>query len=157
MAMIVSMFVYLGVLYVLVDPTEAGEVDDILLMALSVVALGSLAAIPIMRKIMMGGLGLSSGGAPFRPVDPAPLEQAEAAYAEALAKYHKATITGLALAESIALYGFVAAFLSHDPKLSLPFMLLGVAVAALQFPREDGVRSLLTPAERAALTPRGVF
>ncbi|MCB9764102.1 MAG: hypothetical protein H6739_30300 [Alphaproteobacteria bacterium] len=123
---------------------------------LAVAALGLVVMGVFVRRMQLGGLGLAwlEGGAAAlraRDVDPAPVEQAKEAARSVSMRYQTSTITSYAFAESITLFGFALAFLAGDPLYMVPFLLVGLALAALWWPSGRGRASLLQPEARAAL------
>lgn len=80
--------------------------------------------------------------------DPAAAEKA--AFRTAFAPF----IVGMALAEAIANFGFVLAFLGGGLRLAAPFLAASVALQALRFPTRAGVLARYEEAVGARL-PRG--
>ena len=80
-----------------------------------------------------------------------PADRAQMAWRAALARYQVGTITGLALAEAVAIYGLVLALVNATPTAAVPFLVSGAVLIAIQFPRESCAKQLLSPDARAAL------
>lgn len=140
LAMLMSTGMYVAILFT-VELPEAGAPDELLLAGLASASLGVLLAIPVVRKAMMGSVALIPPKALRRPeLDP------ETRSAR-LQRYFTGTIVGLALAESVAVFGFVGAFTQGDPLIVFPFVAAAVAMLAVQMPREACL-CLVEPAPR---------
>lgn len=122
--------------------------DQQVVMILKLLALAQIPMILVLRKVVMGGVAL--GGADVPPgasqADEAVLDDA---IRQARSKYFTGTIVGSAVAESIALFGFVAGFISGDAGAALPFLAGGMVLIAVQHPREQSMLSLVDAPLRA--------
>ncbi len=145
-ALVGSVFVYVVVVFVLfMDPDPDQVANTTLLFPMAGMAGLSMLAILPLRKMLLGTFALPflADGAGAGPQWSEQVEQA------ALAKYATGTIVGLAVAESVAIYGLVASFLAQDPMLVLPFAATAVLLMAAQFPSDAGLRAVAAASARA--------
>jgi F0F1-type ATP synthase membrane subunit c/vacuolar-type H+-ATPase subunit K len=128
---------------------EAGSLD-MMLPVFSVVALMTLVAIPIVRRMLRGSATLGPAGITHGLT---PLEAAETSKEMELALevVSKCTMIGFAMSESVVIYGFMVAFLFADPLYSLPFAAVGWLAMALQWPRASMVERLMSDRARTTL------
>ena len=153
-AIMMSVLIY-GVVLMSISQewTEPPDDQGILPTALTAISIGMLPMIAVLRKVSLGSLALIAP-----PVARSTEEVSEAALDAALSKatgrYTTGTIIGLALSESIAIYGFMIAFLTHELAAYVPNALIALTMMAVQFPREAGLLNLLGEPERAALARR---
>lgn len=156
-ALLASTCVYAFVLFQLSTgswgTSEAAPPSDLPAEWLAAIGLLMAPAAFVVRKSILGSLALGAPEA-TNEKDVASDEELMGALGTALPKYFTGMIIGLALSESVAVFGLVAAFLSQDPTLFLPGWALAALLMVLQFPRWQGVAHLLTPAQRAALYQR---
>lgn len=138
-ALVMSVFVYVFVVFFLFqDPDPEQVANTTLLIPMAGMAGLSVVAIMPLRRMLLGTLALPflAGEAGAPPEWNAEVEQA------ALAKYTTGTIVGLAVAESVAIYGLVASFLAQGPMLVVPFAATAVLLMAAQFPSEAGLKAV---------------
>lgn len=138
-AMLVSVFVYVGVVFFLFASPDPGQVPNTsLLIPMAGMAGLSVVALPVLRKMLLGTIALPflAGEAGAAPQWTPEVEKA------ALAKYVTGSIVGFAVAESVAIYGLVASFLAQDPLLVVPFAVTSVLLIGVQFPSEEGMRAV---------------
>ena len=139
-ALIWSVFIYVGVVFYLfevLDPDRVG--DTTLLIPMAGIAGLTVVALPVVRKTVLGGtlaLPFLSGTSGRPPLWSDEVESA------ALAKYSVGTIVGCAIAEAVAIYGLVAAFLAADAKLIVPFAATAVVLMGAQFPSQAGLHEV---------------
>jgi hypothetical protein len=168
-ALVSASFVYLLVAMV-AAPEPMSTPDPILAYAFGFVALSTaVVSFLLPRKLLEDAFGklrpelkeetdpdaeaLFRDQAPTRRVfaDPAGLRR------ELLRSYMSPFILGLALSESIAIYGLVLRFVGHGWELALPFFVLGWMLLGVRFPT---MAALELAAERRfgasfPATPRG--
>ena len=146
-----STVVYFVVLLLLSEQWEPGAglpSDSPLPLALSAVSVATAVAIPLLRRAILGSVGISApppDGTAARVTKGA----LDDAMRRALGRYQTTTIIGCALAESIAIHGLVLAFLSQEPLAYVPGWIVCLVLMGLQFPREAGLLHALSPEERA--------
>ncbi len=135
-AMLASIVMYIGIGFVVAaeQPGSPPETVELYRMVFTGLAVSVLVAIPVLRRVLMGGVFLapSDRGMHGRDDGPAP-EVLEAA----MAKYMQGSLVGIALAESVCLYGLVLAFLAADGSEVLPFAAVSALAMAVQLPRES--------------------
>lgn len=155
-ALLVSTVVHVAVLFFL-DATQwsADTAPDPDPMPMIIAGIGIVEApvVFVLRKVFLGSLALTTPDATGTR-DIAKPADLDFVLAPVIRRYTTGTIIGCALAESVVLFGFVAAYLAQDPFMALPNWALGAGLIAIQFPRWEGVAHLLQPAERAALYAR---
>lgn len=71
----------------------------------------------------------------------------------ALARWQPAFIVGMALAESISLFGFVLGFLGAPPTTYFAFIATGLTIMLLKFPQIGTVKSAVERASGATFKP----
>ncbi len=136
-ALLLSTVIYVGVAFTVAPQQQGADPASLTTLRLGLVAaaLSTLAAIPVLRRLLMGKIALMGGAAPLHG-DQGP---SKAALASAAARLQVGTIVGMALAEAVVLYGFVLAFLSGEAGQILPFFVAGFLAMAVQFPRRSQV------------------
>ena len=154
LSLMTSIVVY-GVIMVMVAPAEPavqGEQVQLYLAVFAVVSMGTAVAIPLIRRLMMGNAALA-GDDPTAIIRDEPADETilPGEIAHAAAKYQTGTIVGMALAESIALYGLVFAFMTGRVDFGAVFLLVGLCLQAIQFPRVATFRTLLSGSVKRAL------
>ncbi len=65
------------------------------------------------------------------------------AFKKALPRYNTAFILGVALSESVALFGFVLSRVGFSPIEFLPFVVVGLVLVAIRFPTEERIIALV--------------
>ncbi len=139
-----SLVVYGVVLMTSELPGEEGPLP----LALSGVAAMEVPMLFFMRFQLLGPtLGL------FAPNDMrvdtvAPETAVSAAVRKAAAKFNTGCIVGFAIAESIAIFGFVGSFISGEPIWYMGWSTVAAGLLVLQFPRTEGVLGLLEASVR---------
>jgi len=140
LSMLVTPVIFGLVLFI--TPLEAQPGQEQLAGLMPVLALGSVFMMPVLRKVLMGDIALTSPDIPPGRMEVDPSETA-AVIKTALARYQTGSIVGFAVAESVGIYGFVAAFMTGNAGYALPFLAGSMALIAVQFPRAAGVISLI--------------
>jgi hypothetical protein len=128
---------------------EAGSMD-MMLPVFSLLALMTLVAIPIVRRVGRAGATLGEAGVPHG-LTPLGSDETAKELNVALETTFRCTILGFALAESVVIYGFMVAFLFAEPLYSLPFGAVGWLAMALQWPRASMVERLMSDRARTTL------
>lgn len=138
-------------LFVVTVPPVGETLLPLLLAAqIPVVALG----IGVVRVQQLGPrLGLWP--ADVLRAEAAPREEALRAAAAALPRYFSGTVVGLALAESVAVLGFVSSYLTGDLAWFSLHAACAGALLAVQVPRFGGLLALLEPGQAKALLGPG--
>lgn len=132
---------------VLVVAAAPGDFEPIMVGVFAVIALAETGLLAFFRFQAFGPtLGIVAPEV-LREPEEVTGEALEKAVREAFPKYQTTTIVGLAIAMSIALYGFVLGFLTADLLYYLPFAAYALLLIAVQFPRAAGIGCLLTRAE----------
>lgn len=145
-ALTAAVGIYVVVVAVLVrrpaDPQAGAAAIGVLPYAFAAAAVGSLVALVVLRRKMMPAREPPAQLAD-RIADDDPLPEPAR---RALGKVFAASIVTWALAESVAIYGFVLGILLRDVRPMLPFAAVSIAVLLAYAPR----RALLEAAVRAA-------
>lgn len=154
-ALVMSTFMYLGVLQVVVRPTTAP--DPMLFWALAAAAMGSAAASVMVPDLVgrnalhraVDGLLRTRGD--FHPdAMPSPrdagltaevIDNGDQVLRAAAPVLQTRFIMGMALSESVALMGFIAAFLGFPLMQALGYFGVAWALMAWRFPREEAMRA----------------
>ncbi len=141
-----SVLVFAVVVNVAKGPVDGS--DPVLPLVLGVAALGEVVMLFVMRHMMMGtvALRMPEDRRVGQTVDG---EALGAAVRKASGRYFTGSIVGFAISESVALLGFVAAFVGGEPIAYLPYAGAALLLLAVQFPTTGGLLSILTPEERA--------
>lgn len=127
-ALLMSQLIYLGVLFILTGQgapegsTMAPEELETMQMALGAVALSMVPAIFVMRHVMFG-----------KPGQQGKLKER----GRAKAALQVANLVSWSMAEAIAVFGFVLAFLSYDVTQFYPFLGLAMTLMFVLFPRTE--------------------
>lgn len=151
-AFLMSILVYGVVAFFAAPDMTPAENTGLMQGALAMAAAMSALAIPVMRKVTMGHHALTPVDDTAPTGDPSMTkDEARAQQRAAMARYQVGTIVGLALAESVAIYGLVLAFMSADGQPAVPFLVAGAVLILAQFPREACAMQLLSSEARAAL------
>ena len=145
-ALLATVGIYVVIGYVLSAQREgASELTDSVLMVLGAMAVGSAALSFYLPKLLLANQDVRERIARVgRAAEAAPAER-EARLEELAKVYFTPWVVGAALAESVAIFGLVAAFLSGSGDLMLPFALVSLAILLVKRPR---VETLLPPAQR---------
>lgn len=144
-----STVIYFVVLMLMADQWADEAVDvGVMPVVLGLVSVSIMGMIPVMRKVTMGTLAIGTPP-PSRSRDRVSKDALDEALRKANARYLVGTIVGSALAESIAIFGFVLAVLTQDPMAYLPGWFVGGALMLIQFPTQGGLLFLLSDEERA--------
>lgn len=156
-AMAASTATYFAVLLVLSQQWDGqNSVDQVIVSGLIAAAAFQVLAVPVLRRVVMGHVALSTPplrmGLDATPVSESQLEDALSSAAQ---RYQTGTIVGAALAEAVAVFGFVAAFLSQDITWYVPAWVVSLVLLGVQFPRDAGLACLLGPAEQRAFLGQG--
>lgn len=104
---------------------------------------------PETREAVMGE---AVGGTPgFRTAAPSQrvFSDAAAARRQAVQLFQAPFIVGMAMAESVSLFGFVLGFLGAEWAQVLPFFALGIVAQAVRFPTVATVEGMFEQASRA--------
>lgn len=151
-ALMASVIIY-GAIPFLVTPADPDqEPQAVLLPVLGFVSLMMLPITLVARKVLLGAIALlGPDELAVSRADPMDREMAADQLTGKLARYFNGTIVSMALAESIAIYGLVLAFVGFPPVTAIPFCLLALAAQAIFFPRASALLGLLDPAALAAL------
>jgi hypothetical protein len=115
---------------------QPAPLDPTLLGVLGLAALGSAAAIPVVRRALMPGRSDHSGG----------VSPTRSAATTATQRFNTALIVSLAMAEAIAICGLVLTFLSLDARYVQVFAVFSLINLALYFPRTDAFLGVLRAA-----------
>lgn len=153
-ALMMSVLIYTMVLGSLsAQWTEPASDQGPITMVLMALSIGMIPIVAVMRKTVMGSVAIVAPPAArsTEEVSPADLDTA---IGKAVQRYFSGTIVGLALSESIAIFGLMSAFLSQDIMVFVPNALVALALMAIQFPRPAGLLNLLEESERAAMQNR---
>ncbi len=81
------------------------------------------------------------------------IAEPERAMFAAFARYQMPFILGMALAESVSLFGFVLGFMRAGPIVYMPFFAVGIALMLSKFPTEQRIARALERAKNAKLMP----
>ena len=84
-------------------------------------------------------IGSFRESAPMRKVIADPAQ----AIVDAFPRYHTTLLMGLALAESVALFGLAAGYMGAPPAVSAPFFAVSFALLATKFPRAETIARAL--------------
>jgi len=153
-AMVMSTCIYFVVLMTLSQQwTEPAPDLGIIPMTLMGLSIAMIPMVAVLRKVVMGSLALTAPPA-ARAKETVSEAALEDAVRKAAMRYQVGTLVGVAIAESIAIYGFVTAFLTQEPLAYLPNWGVAVAMMAIQFPRPAGLMNLLGEPERTTLAGR---
>jgi len=154
-AIMMSVLIYFVVLGSLsVQWNEPAPDQGPLPMVLMALSIGMIPVIAVARKVVMGSVAIIAPpmARSSQEVSPADLD---IAIGKAAARYMSGTVVGLALSESIAIFGLVTAFLTQDHTAFVPNAVVALVLMAIQFPRKAGLLNLLGEPERAAMEARG--
>lgn len=146
MSMLSSLVIYGVVLHLIeMTPQQDGELIATLMGA---IAFGMVPVVMVLRKMTMGAIALGTPDVPPGRMTVEPSET-EAAISKAMAKYQTGSIVGFAASEAIGVYGFVAAFMTADPKFALPFLAGSALMILIQYPKATGVLAVVPADIRA--------
>ncbi|MEM1349274.1 MAG: hypothetical protein AAGI01_12005 [Myxococcota bacterium] len=123
-AMLMSIFLYVGLTFVLTMPEgfEAeAHTQAVFIGSFAVVSLSILGVTFVLRQVMF-----------FRK-----FEKGDLTADSAPAAYQTVAIVSFAMAEAIALFGFVLHMTTYDPVAPLPFFGLGLVLLLMLYPKED--------------------
>jgi hypothetical protein len=73
----------------------------------------------------------------------------------AVSAFQANKIIQLGVCESIFLFGFAAAYLAHDPRLGVPFIVIGELLMVIHFPRQAVFEAGLSEQDRIDLAAQG--
>ena len=123
LALMMSGLIYLVPLIVTDIP---GDSNATLVVPLGVLALGSAALSFMLPRFMRR------------------TKAEQAGLQGAVAAFQTRKIVQLAICESILLYGFVASYMAHDPRLYVPFLVIGELMMLVHFPRQSVLEASLS-------------
>lgn len=136
-ALIASVPLYLAIAHLAVPPSPEGAGSYTVFYAfIGLFGAGVAITVPVVRKRMMPPRADGAGPAP------------ETVPAGLLGRWLSAQILSWALCESVAIYGLVLAFVTHQPTAYYPFAAAALVLLALYPPRRRDLEAVV----RAAAT-----
>lgn len=123
LAMMMSGLMYVAVLFVVLQGDSGAGTDMWLPMGAAALAAG-VGSFVVPRFLPQSGEG-------------------DTELKRAITGYFTRSIVGLAMAEAVILFGFVASFLAQEPLGIFPFLIAGEVLMLLRFPRESSVEAML--------------
>jgi hypothetical protein len=135
--LVASLPIYLAVVHLAVTPVPEGGGDyGVFYGIIGLFSAGVAISVPILRKRLMPPRAAGPGPAP----DSVP--------PRLLGRWLSAQILSWSLCESVAIYGLVLAFVTHEPAAYYPFAAVALLLLALYRPRRRDLEAVA----RAAVT-----
>jgi hypothetical protein len=130
-ALLASLPAYLALVHLAMTPMPEGGGDyGVFYAIIGVFSAGVAVAIPLLRRRMMPPRAAGAGPAP----DTVPTR--------ALGRWLSAQLLSWALCESVAIYGLVLAFVTHEPAAYYPFGAVALVLMLLYPPRRRDLEAV---------------
>jgi len=123
-----------------------------LVIPLALVALIELPVILVIRRMLLGSLAFAGPDEhAVTRAEPVPEEEIPALLIAAANKYYVGVVVGIAIANSIAIYGFLLGYLYGSLMPSFPFIFVGLLAALVHLPRKPALLSMIPPGAVATI------